>query len=123
MTSWVYEQHYGEVELLIAIVKDYRKVEEILLGFVEHDVTVATVIASQGMGQILGNVPIFADLRGHFPGSIHDSYIIFSALQSDKIQSCMEVIEQICGELTEPASGIVFTLPINRIIGLKTSIN
>ena len=77
------------MELLIAIVKDYSKVEEILLGFVEADIPGATVLEGQGMGQILGNVPIFADLRGHFPGSMHDSYVLISVIDSSRIPRCL----------------------------------
>ena len=108
--------------LLIAILKDYRLIEEILLGFVENDVTGATVLEGRGMGQILGQVPIFADLRGNFPGSMHDSSIILAAMPSAKIDTCIAIIEDICDPLNEPASGIVFTLPIDRIIGLKSSL-
>ena len=65
------------MRLVVCILKDYRRVEEILLGFVELGVTGATVFDARGMGQILGSeVPIFAGLRGLFPGSAVDSQII-----------------------------------------------
>ncbi|MEE2788571.1 MAG: hypothetical protein VX589_14605 [Myxococcota bacterium] len=112
----------SDVTLLIAILKDYRLVEEILLGFIENDVTGATVLEGRGMGQILGQVPIFADLRGNFPGSMHDSSVIMAAMPSSKIQSCIDIIEDVCDPLDQPASGITFTLPIDRILGLKSSL-
>ena len=92
------------------------------MGFLENDVSGSTVFEAQGMGQILGNIPIFADTRGFFPGSAHDSYIILSAVKSQQINTCTKVIEDICGPLTEPASGIVFSLPIETIVGLKTAL-
>ena len=38
------------MELLITIIKDYKKVEEILLGFIEIEVTGSTVIEGKGRG-------------------------------------------------------------------------
>ena len=111
------------MKLLIAIIKDCPKVEEILMGFLEHDVTGATVFEGQGMGQILGNIPIFADARGFFPGSAHDSYMIVSAIRADQVDECTRVVEHVCGPLSEPASGIVFTLPVDTLFGLKMSLN
>ena len=111
------------MKLLVAIIKDYRKVEDILMGLLEHDVSGATVIEAQGMGQILGNIPIFADARGFFPGSAHDSYMILAAIQSQQTEGCTRVIENVCGPLKQPASGIVFTLPIETVIGLKSALN
>ena len=92
------------------------------MGFLENEVSGATVLEGQGMGQILGNIPIFADTRGFFPGSAHDSYIILSAVRSQQIDVCTQVIEDVCGPLADPASGIVFSLPIETIVGLKTAL-
>ena len=110
------------MELLVLILKDYRKVEGILLGFIELDVRGATVIEAQGMGQLLGDVPIMADLKGLFPGSAHDSYMIVSAVHSSKINECLQLVTETCGSLEEPGSGIAFTLPIGHILGLSPGI-
>ena len=42
------------MKLLIAIIKDYRKVEDILMGFLEHDVSGATVIEAKAWAKYLG---------------------------------------------------------------------
>ena len=114
------EAHLLEsMELLVAIIKDYRKVEDILLGFVELDVTGATVVEGKGMGQILGEVPIMADLRGLFPGSGLDSYIIISAVPKSKIEACVKLIENICSPMEQASAGVMFTLPIGLTRGMK----
>jgi len=107
------------MELLVTILKNYRKVESVLLGFVELDVTGATVIEGKGMGQLLGDVPIMADLRGLFPGSAHDSYVIIAAMESERVKKCIELIEGICGPMDSPSAGILFSLPITTIRGMK----
>lgn len=110
--------------LLVCILKDYRLVEDLLLGFVEAGVTGATVIEGRGMGQILGaEVPLFASLRGLFPGSGADSHVVFAAMDAAKVDTCLELAERVCGPLTEPGSGVVFTVPIGTIRGLATEIS
>jgi nitrogen regulatory protein PII len=36
-----------------------------------------------------------------------------------KVDAAIEVIEEICGNLTEPGAGIVFTVPVARVVGLS----
>jgi hypothetical protein len=109
--------------LLVCILKNYRYVEELLLGFLEHGITGATVVDARGMGQIIGSeIPIFAGLRGLFPGSAADTHMILSAMTRDKCDICIELMEEICGPLSTPGSGIVFTLPVETIRGLKPEI-
>ena len=105
--------------LLFCILKDYRIVEDILLAFLEHDITGATLIEGQGMGQILGDVPIFADVRGMFPGSAHDSQVLFSVLEAQDAHKAMNLVEEICGDLSQPGSGLCFTVPVGSSRGIS----
>lgn len=111
------------MELLVTIIKDYRKVESLLLGFVEADITGATVLEGQGMGQLLGDVPIMAGLKGLFPGSAHESYVIIAAMPASKIAECITLVEKTCGPMDMPSAGIVFTLPIGLIRGMKDALD
>ena len=110
------------MSLLVCILKDYRAVEALLLAFLELDVTGSTVIEGRGMGQIVGDVPIFAGLRGHFPGSAVDSQVVLTVIDDSKVTACMEAIEATVGPLDEPGMGIAFTLPLGRAMGLASKI-
>ncbi len=111
------------MRLLLCILKDYRRVEALLMAFVEAGVTGATVIDARGMGQLLGSEsPIFASLRGLFPGSAADSHVIVSAVTTEKAAVCMALIERLCGPLEQPGAGIAFTLPLDQVVGLKPEI-
>jgi nitrogen regulatory protein P-II 1 len=111
------------MELVITILKDYRLVEDLLLRFVDIDITGATVIEGQGMGQLLGDVPILAGLRGLFPGSGTNSFVILTAIKRERLEVCISAIEDVCGDMSVPGTGITFTLPIGTIRGLKESIH
>ena len=109
------------MELLITIIKDYKKVEEILLGFIEIEVTGSTVIEGKGMGQLLGDVPIHASLRGLFPGSAVDSYVILTVEDASRVMKACELIEKVCGSMNKPSEGVLFSVPVNRVRGLTKS--
>lgn len=109
--------------LLICILKDYRLVEALLLGFIEEGVTGATVLDGRGMGQILGNeVPLFASLRGLFPGAGADSHVVFSAMTAEKAGRCLDLVYRVCGNLDEPGAGVAFTVRLESIHGLAPEI-
>jgi hypothetical protein len=49
------------MQVLIAVVNDPEKVDEILSGYLELGITGATIINSEGMGRVLSHdIPIFA---------------------------------------------------------------
>lgn len=109
--------------LLVCILKDYRLVEALLLGFVEEGVTGATVLEGRGMGQILGNeVPLFASLRGLFPGAGAESHVVFSAMTAEKAARCLDLVSRVCGNLDEPGAGVAFTVRLETMLGLAPEI-
>ena len=53
------------MELLICVINDPAKVDEILEAFLEIGITGATIVDTYGMGKTLvQDVPIFAGFRG-----------------------------------------------------------
>lgn len=104
--------------LLVAICKDYRAVEDILLGFVELGITGATVLEGRGMGQIIGQIPIFAGTRGLFPGSVSDSHVIVSVMEDGRAHKALALVDRVAGPLDQPGTGIAFTVPVGALDGL-----
>ncbi len=107
------------MQLLVTIIKDYKKVEDLLLAFVGIEITGSTILEGKGMGQLLGDVPIMADLRGLFPGSGLDSYLILTVLDSSKLTPALDLVEKICGKMENPSEGIAFSVPIGQVRGVK----
>lgn len=104
--------------LFICILKDYRRVEELLLGFLELGIGGATVLEGRGMGQLIGSeLPIFAGMRGLFPGSAQDSHIILSVIDEALVDATFEAVESIAGPLSAPGAGVAFTLPLSHFRG------
>jgi len=69
------------MELLIAVINNVDRVEEILAGFLEIGVKGATVIDSEGMGHVLSHdVPGFAGLQTLISQSRPQNQTLFSVV-------------------------------------------
>ncbi|MBN1418342.1 MAG: hypothetical protein JXP34_06165 [Planctomycetes bacterium] len=110
----------GEVglKLFVAIVKDHRQVEDIVMGFLELGIRGGTVLEGRGMGEMVSmEVPIFAGLRSLFPGGTRDSYIVLSAMDDSLVDGAFRLVDEVCGGLENAGTGIAWTIPIDRIRG------
>lgn len=108
------------MELLICIINQEEKLDKIMLGFLDLGVTGATVIKSEGMGKLLTqDVPIIAGLQTLMSRSRPQNVTILSLIESrEKLEAAVNLIEEVCGDLREPSTGILFTVPISKVVGL-----
>ncbi len=107
------------MELLCAIVKHHRLVEEILTGYLDVGIHGATVLDAKGMGEILTTqVPIFAGFKSLFPVGGGHAYLVMSVVDDDLMEVAMGVVEEVVGDFAEPGTGIMFTIPLSRVKGL-----
>ena len=110
----------GEVELLVAVIQDEEELDEVLAGFLELGITGATVVPSEGMARVLRrDVPIFAGLQTLVSRARPRNHTVISVIRgAEKVDGALALIRDVCGPLDEPATGIVFTVPIRRVDGL-----
>ncbi len=113
------------MQLLIAVINEEEKLDEILSAFVEVGITGATIIRSEGMGHVVSReVPIFAGLGTLAARSRPRNQTIFSVIrEEEKVESVIALLQEICGDLDNPATGIVFTLPVGRVVGLAPELS
>lgn len=101
----------------LVIKEDY--LDEVLEAFLELDIRGATVIDSVGMGRILAyEIPIFAGLRSLIPGNRPYNKTIFTIIDEEKLEPLVTAVEQICGDFSQPGTGIMFTIPVQFVKGL-----
>ena len=108
------------MELLVCVVNRDEKLEEILSGFLELGVTGATVIHSEGMGRVLSQeVPVFAGLQTLMSRSRPQNTTILSVIDSPEVMdNAMKMVQEVCGDFDKPSTGIIFTGPLSRVLGL-----
>jgi nitrogen regulatory protein PII len=108
------------MQLLVAVINHEERVDDILSGFVELGITGATIVESRGMGRVLSReVPIFAGLRELDSRSRASNRMIFCVMDDEKIDEAIAMVQEVCGALDEPGAGILFTVPVGRVIGLS----
>lgn len=109
------------MQLLVAVINQEEKLDEILSGFIELGITGATILNSEGMGRVLSHdIPIFAGLQTLIARSRPQNQTIFSVIkEEEKVEGAIALLQEICGDLNDPATGIVFTIPVTRVVGLK----
>jgi nitrogen regulatory protein PII len=107
------------MQMLIAVVNDPDRIDEILSGFLELGITGATVLSSEGMGRVLSHdIPIFAGLQTLLTGSRPQNRTLFSVIADEKLEPAFALLQDVCGDLDDPATGIAFALPVSKVVGL-----
>ncbi len=107
------------MQLLLAVINEPKKVDDIIAGFFEIGLRGATVIHSEGMGRILSHdIPVFAGLQTLLQGSRPQNRTIFSVVSDEQVDPAMEVLQRVCGTMESPATGIAVTIPLGKVVGL-----
>jgi nitrogen regulatory protein PII len=107
------------MQLLVAVINHAELVDDVLAGFVELGITGATLVESKGMGRVLAQeLPIFAGLQSLNTLSRTANRTIFCVTEEAKVDAAIRMIEETCGDLGGTGAGIVFTLPVSRVVGL-----
>jgi len=108
------------MKLLVFVLNREELLDRVLEVFIEAGVTGATILDSEGMGRILTNeVPLFADFRSFMKGNKPYNKTIVSVIEHEEtIKKVEGLIEQVCGSLSDPGSGILFTIPVDYVKGL-----
>lgn len=113
------------MKLLVYILPKNDKLDKLVQEFAKHNLTGATIINSWGIArkilssndETLGN--IIGSLRKIIKSDNVSNNTIFMALKEENVPVAVEVIESVVGSLDEPDTGILFTLPIDFIKGMK----
>lgn len=107
------------MRLLVAVINDPEKLDEILSGFVELGITGATILNTEGMGRVLAqDIPIFAGLQTLLAGARPQNRLVLSVVPVEKVAGSIELLQEVCGNLDSPSTGIAFTLPVDTVVGL-----
>jgi len=108
------------VQALVLVLNRSERLREVLDTFVRLGIPGATIVESFGMRRLLAqDAPIFAGLRKLMErDGPRYNHTIFAVVDDDtKVERAIEALKDLLGE--EPNSGILFTIPINRMVKLN----
>lgn len=106
------------MKLLVLVLNNEDKVDEVLLSLTKVGVKGATVIDSVGMGGILGvKIPFFPKISNLVQINKPDNKTIFTVINDDSIlREAVEMLRNTL-ELDKPGTGILFVLPVLELYG------
>lgn len=109
------------MELLVYIMNKTDYLDVLLKRFSKENDFRATVVDSQGMAHLLieRDNDVLFNLRHLLNNSNVNNKMIFMALEHERIERAVEIIEETVGSLENPDTGVVFSLPISYIKGYK----
>lgn len=107
--------------LLVCIVSNTAKVNDILTRFRDLGVTGATVIDSHGTRSLTAEeVPLFSGFRHLLQGDREANRTILSVIREEEtLARAMDAVSASCGDLAQPSTGIAFALPVSHVRGLR----
>lgn len=103
------------MQLLVILLNREDYLDDILAELLELEVTGASVVEGIAMERVLAkDVPIFAGLLQTTQGSRSFNKNIFAVIKDGQIvDRLMEFLKELDIDMTDPNTGILFTLPID----------
>ena len=111
--------------LLVLILDDVSKMRDVLSAWEEAGVPGITILHSVGFQRakgILGrtDIPFAATLRDLLHAEEIHNRTLLSVIEDEQVlERAIQAASQVVGDFTAPHSGILFTIPIAKTIGLK----
>lgn len=109
------------MELVVIVLNRIEFLTDILNGFVDEGLKGATTIDSAGMGRIMAEyIPFFARFADLDDGERQHSKTIFTVVKSEEERNkAVEIVENIVGDINEPDTAFIFSLPVNFVKGFS----
>lgn len=111
---------------LFLVLNETEYLDDILDAFVDVGVKGATILDSQGMGSALTltnggkNQPFFGALRSLLDNARPYNKTIFTIIEDEEIlDDAVKAVKKILGDMEKPGVGLMFTLPIGKIYGMR----
>ena len=110
------------METVILILNDVDLLHEVLRAWEDVGVRGVTVLRSTGLGRIgdglyRDDAPLFPSLRELLEQDEMHHFTLMSVVDSNLVDAIIVATEQITGALTQPNTGMLFTLPVGRVVG------
>ena len=110
------------MKLVVIILNKTECLETLLETFRDNDMAGATIIDSKGMIQELSDnydFRITGSLREIFMPSHKENKTILMVAKDTDVPVISRILEEATGGLSNPDTGILFTLPIDHLEGMR----
>lgn len=110
--------------MVLLIVDDLNICPTVLDAWDAAKVPGITILESTGMGRIRehsfrDDIPMMPSLSELFRSREHRHRTIFSVVEGEEmVDRLVEITQEILGDLNKPNTGVLFVLPVLRVVGL-----
>jgi len=108
--------------MLIMVLDDSEHLNDVLQAWVEAGVPGVTILESTGINRVLPRDhagSMFAGFSSIFGAGRVGHNTLFAVIESlDLAETAVKATEAVIGELSNPHTGIVFTLPVAKAWGI-----
>ncbi|MBF9016348.1 MULTISPECIES: PTS sugar transporter subunit IIA [unclassified Oceanispirochaeta] len=101
-----------DMSLLTLILFDKELIYDILEMFLQKGIEGANIADSYGMGEYISNVPLFAGFLGFMNDRTNSSKTLQALIPKSSIDSIVEGIESITGDLDKKQGAALFVTPV-----------
>ncbi len=115
------------MQALVLVLNKNELLEEVLSALKKAGVSGATILDSQGMGSALygsknQDVPMFGSLKTFFDREHPYNKTVFTIVENDqKLKEAIDAIISVTGNLDKPNEGLLFTVPLGQVVGLRST--
>ncbi len=110
-------------QLLMAVIDDVNKIWDVLDAWERLGVSGVTIHDSTGQHRTQGlrdDLPLFPSVRDLLEKSETSHRTLWSVLEDDvDVEAIAKATEAIVGPLANPRTGILFTIPVTKVWGLR----
>ena len=110
------------MELLVTILDESENIEDIMLEFTKLGIKGSTIIDSLGMANVLSeceDFSLFSSLKLLMNDGRAEKKTILTVLNSSMVDSAISAIKKFV-DIDAPGSGIIFTIPVGRVVGIPS---
>lgn len=111
-----------QMECLVLILSKTEKMDTLLKTLVANDVKGCTILDSEGMARYVTendtDISHFSGLRTFLNPTRSRSKTLLIVGSESSIADAVRLIMEVIGDIADPDTGIMFTLPIDKIYGL-----
>lgn len=109
------------MKLVVIVLNKLDCLDKLLTAFGKNSIPGATILSSRGMAQTLeahDELRFIGSLRMLMNANYKENRTILMAVPDEKVDTVVELVNKATGGLDQPNSGILFTLPIDRVEGM-----
>lgn len=110
------------MKLLFLVLNKVECLDKILTRLGKSGIMGATILDSKGMAHSLeghDELRFMASLRLLMNPAHKENKTIFMVLPDEKIETVFKIMNEVTGGLDKPDTGILFTVPLDRVEGLE----